>query len=86
MTYELEQFDEIVEILFQKIKKFHYDVEESHKTLNLLIAINYLIKHGATGFVDVFRKYVGVFKKYEGLQSVQTYEDHLTQAKLDANL
>lgn len=55
--------------MYQRIKKFQYDVYESHKTLNILIAINYLIKHGASGFVDVFRKYVGVFKKYEGLKS-----------------
>ena len=37
-------------------------------TLNLLIAINYLIKHGATGFVDELRQYVNTFKKYQLLK------------------
>lgn len=59
---------------------------ESQKTLNILVATNYLIKHGATGFVDEFRKYTHMFKKYEELQPKQTYEDILTQSQLDANL
>lgn len=72
--------------MFEKLKKFHYDLAESHKTLNILVATNYIIKHGATGFVDEFRKYVYMFKKYESLEAKKTYEDTLTQAQLDANL
>lgn len=67
MTYELETFDEIVEILLERLKKFTYDIEESQESLNLLIATNYLIKHGATAFVDIFRTYKHVFKKYQEL-------------------
>ena len=38
-----------------------------------MIAINYLIKHGATGFVDQLRVYVNVFKKYQNLKDTKTY-------------
>lgn len=86
MTYEVDAFDEIVTLLFEKLKKFHYDLPESQKTLNILVATNYIIKHGATGFVDEFRKYVYMFKKYEQLEPKRTYEDLITQSQLDANL
>lgn len=52
MTYDMEAFDEILELMTKKLRVFHYDNEEANKTLNLLITTNYLIKHGATGFVD----------------------------------
>jgi hypothetical protein len=60
-TYEPDRFDEVVNIFIQRLRVFSYDVDKSHQTLNLLIATNYLIKHGATGFVDEFRLYVDVF-------------------------
>lgn len=86
MTYDMEVFDQIIEIFTKKLRIFHYDIEEANKTLNLLIATNYLIKHGATGFVDEFREYVGVFKKYQTLKRVVTYEDETTQSRLDYSL
>jgi hypothetical protein len=49
----------------------------------MLIAINYLIKHGATAFVDELRDFIGVFQKYQSLQYLQTYEDELKQQKLN---
>ena len=55
MTYDMQAFDQIIEILTKKLRVFHYDIDEANKTLNLLVATNYLIKHGATGFVDEFR-------------------------------
>lgn len=86
LTYEVDQFDEIVTTIFEKLKKFQYDAIESQKTLNILVATNYLIKHGATGFVDEFRKYIYMFKKYEGLETKKIYEDVVMQAKFDGNL
>jgi hypothetical protein len=38
--------------VLKRIKTFQYDIDEARKTLNTLIATNYLIKHGATAFVD----------------------------------
>lgn len=40
-----------------------------------MIATNYIIKHGATAFVDELRNYVNVFKKYQSLKDLKTYED-----------
>lgn len=86
MTYDMQAFDEILEMLTKKLKIFHYDSDEANKTLNLLIATNYLIKHGATGFVDEFREYIGVFKKYQSLKQVKVYEDERVQQNLDYSL
>ena len=83
MTYEVDLFDQIVASIFEKLKKFHYDVIECQKTLNILVTTNYLIKHGATGFVDEFRKYIYMFKKYEELELKKTYDDATMQARLD---
>jgi len=46
---------------------FKYDLEEARKNLNILIVVNYLIKHGATAFVDELREYIPTFKKYQTL-------------------
>jgi len=54
---------------------FKYDLEEARKNLNILIVINYLIKHGATAFVDELREYIPTFKKYQTLEELKTYED-----------
>lgn len=48
-----------------------------------MVTTNYLIKHGATGFVDEFRKYIYMFKKYEELELKKTYDDATMQARLD---
>lgn len=86
MTYEMDNFDIILECLTRKLKVFHYDFEKSQQTYNILVTTNYLIKHGASGFVDEFRLYLGVFKKYQTLKPIQTYDDDILQKKLDYNL
>ena len=70
----------------EKLKVFHYDVEESHQTYNILYATNYLIKHGATGFVDEMRECQVLFDKYQLLKSIETYEQPQLQAQLEENL
>jgi hypothetical protein len=35
------------------------------KRLNMLILVTYLIKHGASGFIDEFRAEAPLFFKYE---------------------
>jgi hypothetical protein len=57
-----------LELVLKRLKTFHYDLDEAKKNLNILIATNYLIKHGASGFVDELRAYINVFKKYQTLK------------------
>jgi hypothetical protein len=52
----------------------------------MLIVINYLIKHGASAFVDELRQYIPTFKKYQTLQELKTYEDEERQSKLNYEL
>lgn len=82
MTYDFNNFEEIFALTIDRIKVFRYELEEARKTLNMLITINYIIKHGATAFVDELRDFIGVFQKYQTLQALQTYQDELQQQKL----
>ena len=52
----------------------------------MLIVINYLLKHGATAFVDELREYIPTFKKYQTLEEHKTYEDETTQGSLNYEL
>lgn len=83
LTFDLESFQEIVDLTIERIRVFKYDLEEARKNLNMLIAINYLIKHGATAFVDELRSFIPTFKKYQSLEELRTYEDSLLQGKLN---
>lgn len=74
MTYDIAAFDQIQNIFIERLRVFNYSVEKSHQTLNILIATNYIIKHGATGFVDELRSYIDVFEKYQTLKEIKTYE------------
>ncbi len=60
-TYDIDNFDEILKLILNGLSIFRYDIESARKSLNLLIATNYLLKHGATGFVDELRAKVGMF-------------------------
>lgn len=70
-----------MEIVIDRIRVFKYDLEEARKNLNMLIVINYLIKHGASAFVDELRDYIPTFKKYQTLEELKTYEDEEKQTK-----
>ena len=52
----------------------------------MLITINYLIKHGATAFVDELREYIPTFKNDQSLEELKTYEDEILQNKLNYEL
>jgi hypothetical protein len=67
LTYDLESFQEILELCIERIRVFKYDLEEARRNLNMLIVVNYLIKHGASAFVDELRAYIPTFKKYQTL-------------------
>lgn len=86
MTYEIDTFNEIVTLCLQRLKVFRYDLDEARKNLNVLITVNYLIKHGATGFVDELREHVGMFERYQGLKELHTYESADLQEKLNYEL
>ena len=45
------------------------------KRLNLLILVTYLIKHGASGFIDEFRTIEDTFEKYEHLTDDKDEEE-----------
>ena len=68
--------------MIERIRVFKYDLGEAHRNLNMLIVINYLIKHGASAFVDELREYVPTFKKYQTLEELKTYEEDDKQSKL----
>lgn len=70
-----------MDIVIERIRVFKYDLEEARKNLNILIVVNYLIKHGATAFVDELREYIPTFKKYQTLEELKTYEDEEKQTK-----
>ena len=86
LTYDLDNLEEIVNLAVEGIRVFKYDLEKAKQNLNMLIAINYLIKHGATAFVDELREFIPTFKKYQMLQEHATYEDQNKQAKLNFEL
>ena len=75
-----------MQLAVEGIRTFKYGLEEAKKTLNMLIAINYLIKHGATAFVDELREYIPTFKKYQALEEHPTYDDQNMQAKFNFEL
>lgn len=86
LTFDLESFQEIVDLVIERIRVFKYDLDEARKNLNMLIVINYLIKHGASAFVDELRSFLPTFKKYQSLEELKTYEDSLMQGKLNYEL
>lgn len=45
------------------------------KRLNMLILVTYLIKHGASGFIDEFRAEAPLFFKYETIGETSYDED-----------
>lgn len=77
---------EIVDIAIERIRVFKYDLDEARKNLNMLVTINYLLKHGASAFVDELRGFIPTFKKYQALEDLRTYEDDLQQSKLSYEL
>jgi len=82
----MDKFEETLELILKRLKTFQYDIDEAKRNLNVLIATNYLIKHGASGFVDELRGVVGVFKKYQQLKDLKTYEDEVLQKELSYEL
>jgi hypothetical protein len=86
LTYDIDSFMEIVDLVIERIRVFKYDLNEARRNLNMLITINYLIKHGATAFVDELREYIPTFKKYQTLSELKTYDDPKLQNSLNYEL
>jgi len=83
ISYEIEPFEEIYDLVIERAKVFKYNIEDAKKSLNMMVTINYLIKHGASGFVDEFRERIKMFKAYESLEYKHVYEVETEQKRLD---
>ena len=61
----------------KRLEIFRYEMEEARNTLNMLIAVNYLLKHGATAFVDELRDFAHFFTTYQTMknQNKIVYQD-----------
>lgn len=42
----------MVEVIEAKLKEIKYERKSLKKRLNVLVLVTYLIKHGASGFID----------------------------------
>lgn len=52
LSYQIEQFEQTVQVIEDKLKEIKYERKSLKKRLNVLVLVTYLIKHGASGFID----------------------------------
>lgn len=58
------------------MKEIKYERKSLKKRLNVLVLVTYLIKHGASGFIDEFRAMVeDTFNRYENMVNFVAEED-----------
>lgn len=48
----MEHFENTIEFISKKLEDIKMEKKSLKKRLNLLILTSYLIKHGASGFID----------------------------------
>lgn len=51
-SYSIDNFEEIVKVVADKLKEIKFERKSLKKRLNVLVLVVYLIKHGAGGFID----------------------------------
>lgn len=66
-SYDMEKFEQISEWIQEHLRIFKYTPEAIKQTVNVLTIVYYLIKHGASGFIDVFRSSMKMFQNYQKL-------------------
>lgn len=74
-SYDIEKFETISDWIQDRLKIFKYTTEGIKQTINVLTIVYYLIKHGASGFIDVFRGSLKMFKNYQMLGKKEICED-----------
>jgi|JI6StandDraft_1071083.scaffolds.fasta_scaffold00480_38 hypothetical protein len=63
----MEKFEQISEWIQEHLRIFKYTPEAIKQTVNVLTIVYYLIKHAASGFIDVFRSSMKMFQNYQKL-------------------
>jgi hypothetical protein len=66
-SYDIDSFQKISDWLVKKLSIFKYEESRIKECVNMLTIIYYLIKHGASGFVDDFRAVIKMFQNYQKL-------------------
>ena len=51
-SYEIDYFEQIIDFVYVKLDDIKMEKKSLKKRLNLLILVTYLIKYGASGFID----------------------------------
>lgn len=63
----------------KKLTVFKYEDSRIKEAINLLTIVYYLIKHGASGFVDDFRAIIKMFQNYQKLTKKELSDDQAEQ-------
>jgi hypothetical protein len=75
-SFDIENFEQILAVIADKLKEIKFERKSLKKRLNVLVLVTYLIKHGASGFIDEFRGMAeDTFKRYEGIINFVAEED-----------
>jgi hypothetical protein len=82
-SYDIQAFEKIVDLLAEKLTEIKYERKSLKKRLNLLVLVTYLIKYGASGFIDEFRTMIdGTFKRYENMLNFVAEDDPQMRATM----
>lgn len=52
LSFNIDHFQQTVDFIAGKLADIKFERKSLKKRLNLLVLSNYLIKHGASGFID----------------------------------
>ena len=66
-SFDSDRFDNTLEFLLEKLNDLKYEKKSLKKRCNLLVLAAYLIKYGASGFIDEFRARLEMFRNYAAL-------------------
>lgn len=55
LSFQMEHFQQTIDFIATKLSDIKFERKSLKKRLNLLVLTAYLIKHGASGFIDEFR-------------------------------
>ena len=51
-SYDIDNFNDMIDFIAVKLADIKMEKKSLKKRLNLLVIVTYLIKHGASGFID----------------------------------
>lgn len=85
-SYDIDRFEQISDWIQEHLRIFKYVPIAIKQTVNVLTIVYYLIKHGASGFIDVFRGCMKMFQNYQKLGKRVVSEDEAEQKECETNL